>query len=385
MKIALGMIIRSLESDAELMGFLTNAEKYGHKLDGVIVAYTHQLDPRAEQRIKKKLPFYSIDIKNPRYCYEQFRRRAIPDSAAATLLECPIDTKGGLVPYGYNRTIVVMEAILRGFDTLFFVDSDVYPTVLKKRPEGVAEEDVDFFGAHLEHLQSGSQVTTGEYSGYNILPPASFDHMDDLLAGLQKPEMLDYWQSSETHRSLMLQPPEAAAKPCSKILGGNCAIALTAFNALPPFFSSYYTLGGEIFLCRGEDTLLGAVISKSEAVCTDVGINPLHDTYKDYPKEPDLRDDPATQERFYYACTGWVGRNPLMSYILGADLQETRETQRERLALGLRALVGYTTNRRFHGVLRNFDASWDNLGRYINEYELVLEAWEEFTERIGLQ
>ena len=386
MKTALGMIIRSLDSDAELTNFILNAEKYGHQLDGVIVAYTHQLDPRAEQSIKKRLPFYAVDIKNPRYCYEQFKRRGIPEPAAQALLECPIDTKEGLVPYGYNRTIVVLEAILRGFDILFFVDSDVYPTVLRKMPDGgIVKDEADFFGAHLEHLRSDSQVTTGEYSGYNILPPASFDGMEDLLAGLQKTDMLDYWKNSLIHRCLAVQPQEVEVKPCGKILGGNCAIKLSAFSGLPPFFSSHYTIDDRIFLCRGEDTILGAEIEKSGTVCTDIGLNPLHDTYKDYPKEPDLPGDPAVQERFYYACTGWVGRNPLMNYIQGKDIQETRETQREYLVRGLRALVGYTANRRFYGVLRNFDTSWDNLGRYINEYEQVMEAWRVFTERIGLQ
>jgi len=384
MKVALGMIIRSLDSEAELMGFIENAAKHGHKLDGVIVAYTHQLDPRAENTINKRLPFYSVDIKNPRYASEQFRRRGVSTAAANTLLECPVDTKGGLVPYGYNRTIVVIEAILRGFDILFFVDSDVYPAVLTRTPEGVITTDVDFFGAHLEHLRSGSLITTGEYSGYNILPPASFEGMGDLLAGLQKAEMLDYWENSKTHRCLSIQPPELSAKPCTKILGGNSAITLSAFSALPPFFSSHYTLDDEIFLCRGEDTVLGVEIAKSGVTCTDIGINPLHDTYKDYPAEPDLRGDRGVQDRFYYACTGWAGRNPFLNYILGSDLAAVREEQRERLESGLRALVGYTVNRRFSSVLRNFDVSWDSLGRYINEYEQVLEAWAEFRERTGI-
>ena len=384
MKIALGMIIRSLDSEMELMGFIDNAEKYGHKIDCVIVAYTHQHDPKVEYSIREKVPFYAVDIKNPYYCREQMRRHGISDSAAKTLLECPVDVKGGLVPYGYNRNIVVMEAILRGMDTLFFVDSDIYPKVLKRTQEGLILEEVDFFGAHLEYLNSGSEVTTAEYSGYNILPPASFDGMDNLLAGVQKYEMLEYWQTSETHRSLVTQPDEIIVKPCKKILGGNMAIKLSAFAKLPPFFSSFYTHEGELFLCRGEDTTLGLEIGNSGVVCTDIGLNPLHDTYKDYPAEPNLRGDPAAQNRFYYACTGWVGRNPLLNHILGNDIVATREYQRECLENGLRALAGYTANPRFYGVLRNFDVSWDSLGRYINELERVSEAWENFKEGVNM-
>ena len=384
-KIALGMIIRSLTSDEILMKFIENAEKYGHKIDCVIVAYSHQLDPQVEFNINSKVPLYTIDIKNPAYSADQFRRRDISDDSTQTLLKCPIDISIGLVPYGYNRNMVTIEAILRGMDVLFFVDYDVYPSVLKKTPDGNVLEDVDFFGAHLEHLRAGAQITTGEYSGYNILPPASFDGMEDLLKGLQKDDMLDYWQKSETHRCLSFQPHVRVPKPCTKILGGNAAVKLSALSSLPPFYSSYYTLSKELFLCRGEDTLLGLGIAKSGMVCTDIDLNPLHDTYKSFPAEPDLLNDPVTQDRFYYACTGWVGRNPFLNYLRGTDLESTREYQRGHLERGLRALADYTSNPMYHGVLRNFDVSWDNLGRYISEYEYVLDAWEEFLERTGLK
>lgn len=383
-KIALGMIIRSLTSDEILMKFLENAEKYGHTIDCVIVAYSHQLDPQVERTINSKVPLFTIDIKNPSYCAEQLQRRGMSDDTKQTLLKCPIDISIGLVPYGYNRNIVTVEAILRGMDILFFVDYDVLPTVLKMTPSGPVIEDVDFFGAHLEYLNSGSQVTTGEYSGYNILPPASFDGMEDLLIGLQKSDMLEYWQSSDTHRCLAFQSAVRNPKPCTKILGGNAAIRLSAFSSLPPFFSSYYTLSKELFLCRGEDTILGMGIAKSGTICTDIDLNPLHDTYKNFPAEPNLRNDIITQERFYYACTGWVGRNPFLNYIRGADPESVREYQREHLERGLRALAVYTSNNMYYGVLRNFDVSWENLGRYISEYEYVLDAWAELIERTGI-
>ena len=381
MNVALGMIIRSLDSDAELMNFIENAEKYGHKLDCVIVAYTHRLDARAAERIRKKVPFFAVNINAPHYCMDELRRRGVSDSAAKALLSCPVDTSRGLVPYGFNRTVVLTEAVLRGVDTLFFVDSDVLPSVLKKTPDGLILEEMDFFGAHFELLNEGSKITTAEYSGYNILPPASFEGMEDLLHGLQKGDMLEYWRSSEVHRSLTTQPPDRRATPCTKVLGGNVAMKLSVFSDLPPFFSTYYTAGGELFLGRGEDTVLGAGIKKSGVPCTDTGLYPMHDTYKDYPAEPDLRGDPAVQERFYYACTGWVGRNPLLNYIHGNDPQSVRESQREHLERGLSALVGYTSNERFYGVLNNFDISWGSLGRYINDYERIMDAWEEFIKR----
>ena len=384
MKNALGMIIRSLDSEAELMGFIENAEKYGHKLDCVIVAYTHQHDLHVEQSISKKLPFYAVDINNPHFSREQMRQRGMSEAAQKVLLECPVDTKSGLVPYGFNRMIVVMEAILRGMDTLFFIDSDVYPTVIKKKQDELVLEEIDFFGAHLEHLNSGSQVTTGEYSGFNILPPASFDGMSDLLIGVQKSNMREYWERSEAHRCLIIQKTNIEAKPCKKVLGGNMAVKLSAFSKLPPFFSSFYTMDGELFLCRGEDTILGLEIAKGGIKCTDIGLNPLHDTYKNYPAEPDLRNDRSVQDRFYYACTGWVGRNPFFNHILGNDIKATREYQRAHLETGLKGLADYTNNPRFLRVIKNFDVSWDNIDRYINEFNKLSEAWDEFKKGIDI-
>jgi len=384
MKTALGMIVRSIESDTELMNFVENAEKYGHKLDCIIVAYTHTHDPNVEYNLSRKIPYYAININNPHYCRENMRKRDISELMINTLLECPVDTKAGLVPYGFNRSIVVMEAILRGMDTLFFVDSDVYPKVLKKQQDGFALEEIDFFGAHFEHLNAGSQVTTGEYSGYNILPPASFEGMGDLLAGVQKAEMQKYWETSETHRSLVVQEDKIESKPCKKILGGNMAIKLSAFAKLPPFFSSHYTVDDILYLCRGEDTMLGMEIAQGGIECTDIGINPLHDTYREYPAEPDLRGDKAVQERFFYACTGWVGRNPLFNQVLGNDLQATREYQRVHLEKGLAALVEYTGNPVFNNVLKNFDISWDSIGRYIMEFNRVTDAWNSFKKGVNL-
>jgi hypothetical protein len=374
------MIIRNLNSETEIMGFIENASTHGHKLDCVIVAYTHQHDPKVEHKISEKVPLYTVNINSPQFIKEQINRRGIAKADMQALLECPIDTKNGLVPYGFNRMMVVMEAILREIDILFFVDSDVYPKVLKKTPSGTTLEKIDFFGAHLEHLNAEAEITTGEYSGYNILPPALFEGMGDLLAGVSKSEMLEYWETSEKHRSLALQRDEITAKPCKKILGGNVAIKLSALKKLPPFFSSYYTKDGELFLCRGEDTMLGIQIAQKGVKCTDIGINPLHDTYKNYPDEPDLRNDKDTQERFYYACTGWVGRNPLLNYMLGNDINETRNYQRAKLERGLQALANYTSNPIYHEVIKNFDISWNSLDRYIEEFKRASEAWDKFTK-----
>ena len=375
------MIARSFNTDEAVMRFIKNAEKYGHKIDLVIVGYSQHINPIATEKINEIVPLITIDVRRPYFCIEQFRHRGVSSAAAQTLLQCPVDVNYGAVPYGYDRTVVTIEAILQGADILFFVDNDVFPVALTMTSDGLSAEDIDFFGAHLKYLEKGSSITTGEYSGFNILPQASFDGMDDLLMGLHKSDVLEYWQGSSTHRCLAVKPPEHKPSTCTKILGGNVAIILSAFSDLPPFFSTSYTVDGELFLGRGEDTVLSLSIAKSGIVCTDIGLYPLHDTYKDYPSEPDLRGNPKTQDRLYYACTGWVGRNPLYNYLCGDDVKSAREFQREHLERGLRALAEYTLNPRYYRVLKNFNASWDSLGRYVDEYNRVIEAWKEFTKR----
>ncbi|MCL2080182.1 MAG: hypothetical protein FWH17_10185 [Oscillospiraceae bacterium] len=385
MKIALGMIVRHLDTETKLTSFIDNADKYGHTLHPVIVGHTRVHDAAIERKIREKATFYAININNPDYCISQMKKLGLSESAILTLTKCPVDTTtAGLVPYGHNRMIVVMEAILREADVLVFADSDVIPSVLKLTPEGAKIEEVDFFGAHLRHLREGADVTTSDYSGYNILPPASFDGMDDFLIGVQKEEMIDYWQNSSSHRSIVYQPDDTQPRSCKKILGGNLAIRLSALAKLPPFFSSHYTMDGELFLCRGEDTVLGSEFAALGTSCTDIGVYPLHDTYDHYPAEPNLQKDEKVQNRFYYACAGWVGRNPFFNYILGNDLNKTRQYQREHLKRGLSALSEYTSNPRFNKILQCFDVSWNSADRYISEFNKVNEAWESFKAKLKM-
>ena len=134
-----------------------------------------------------------------------------------------------------------------------------------------------------------------------------------------------------------------------------------------------------MFLGRGEDTILGQGIARHGVSCMDIDMHPLHDTYGRYTTEPDLKNDPAVQERFFFACTGWVGRNPFLNYVKGENTSEVRAYQRPHLEKGLSSIAEYTGNPKFLDVLRNFDASWSSLERYIGDYQRTLKAWSSFT------
>jgi hypothetical protein len=217
------------------------------------------------------------------------------------------------------------------------------------------------------------------------LPPAEFEGMGELLIGLRKGEMQEFWKSSMDHHCFITQPQLELPCPCTKVLGGNAGFRLSAFSSLPPFFSPFYTDGKDYFLARGEDTGLGPAIIQTNTVCTDVQMYIYHDTYDGFVMAPDLKNNAATQKRFYSACTGWIGRNPFLSALLGEDKREIRDFQRAHLAIGAAALAGYTSNQAFSTLTEKFDISWDSFERYKNEYKNVLEAWAEFGQQVKIE
>ena len=379
MKIAIGMITRELNSAAPLVRFIENSEKYGHTLDVLITTYSLGLSSQAVAEISEKVSVYSpIDLYDPQPRIERLKHLGVSEASAEVLTICP-DTGGkGLVPYGINRNAIIMEALLRGVDILIFVDSDVCPSVLSMKNGRPVLEEIDFIGRHLKALNTGSQITTSEYSGYHILPPAEFEGMDDLLLGLRKGDMRTFWRSSMDHQCFITQPQSKSPCLCTKVLGGNMGFLLSAFSVLPPFFAPFYTDGEEFFLARGEDTGLSPSIEQTNTVCTDIQMYIYHDTYDGFATVPDLRNDSAVQQRFYYACTGWIGRNPFLSALLDEDEQEIKEYQRAHLAVGSAALAEYTSNPVFDTLIEKFDISWSNIERYKNEYDRLLEAWSEF-------
>lgn len=114
--------------------------------------------------------------------------------------------------------------------------------------------------------------------------------MKDLLWGLHKESMADFWQNSEAHRGLVIQEDQnAEPQPTTKVLGGNLGIRMSALTTLPPFFSPYYFYNRTPLLARGEDTLMGMAASQSHIRCLDIQTPIFHDTYGDYPRIPDLR------------------------------------------------------------------------------------------------
>lgn len=250
MRIAIGMIVRDILSAHPLTDFLDNAEKHGHALDRVIIVYSHQADPGAVEELRSRTNLSLIKLQSNERAHLIMKEIGVRHSSIHQLLYCPLIDAHGLIPYGFNRNQALMEAMFTGTDYLIFVDSDVRPEVLRKTPDGaVQSEEIDFIGAHLHGLSLGADVTSSDYSGYNILPPASFDGMKDLLWGLHKESMADFWQNSEAHRGLVIQEDQnAEPQPTTKVLGGNLGIRMSALTTLPPFSPPTISTTGRRFL-----------------------------------------------------------------------------------------------------------------------------------------
>jgi hypothetical protein len=160
------------------------------------------------------------------------------------------------------------------------------------------------------------------------------------------------------------------------------AVSLRDKNKILPFFSPVYSLDGETFLARGEDTLITSLGEKKGLQCVDVDMMIFHNTYGDYPEIPSLKNKQSTQERFFFACTGWIGRNPFWNFIEGTALESVRTRQQANLIIGTKGLVGYTGNNRFSLLPRAYEAAWNSLPQMIVDYKETIDAWEEFISKV---
>lgn len=135
MKIALGMIVRDFVSAHPLIDFLDNAETYGHQIDRVIVVYSHSMSRSALFALEERTKVSLIELHNYRRAYGEFNKLGVSDKSVDALLYSELLSEHGLIPYGFNRNHVLMEALFEDIDLLIFVDSDVQPRVLRKNRE----------------------------------------------------------------------------------------------------------------------------------------------------------------------------------------------------------------------------------------------------------
>jgi hypothetical protein len=383
-KISIGVITKDFNSLEPIDEFLENASKYNHKIYSIIIVYSHGCDFRLVESLEKKVKVFLVKINDVPKIKEQLIMTTLSAENIEILLNCPTLKKYGKVPYGLNRNYALIKALLSGSEVLVFIDTDVYPRVLVKKDDEVKEKEIDFIGRHLEYLRKEEVIiTTSDYSGYYIIPPMSFSGMKELFIGLQKEDAYEFLRNFDQHDCLNLDNDKRRKIfETDKILGGNVAIKLSALKELPPFFSTVYNVNGENVLSRGEDTLLGIKLKKSDKKCIDIDTKIFHNTFGNYPEVPDIKKDKSIKDRFYYTCLGWIGRNPFLNWLKGEDIEGVKNRQKKNIIIGSKALASYLNDERFLILPKALEISYHNLERVIIEYKNTMRAWNDFIKKL---
>jgi hypothetical protein len=381
----LGMIARSLTDPSPVIDFLKNAKVYGHKIDRVIVAVSGVVCQETVRAIEVMAPLELIRVNAREGLVRELLSAGLPEQSLDALLTSEIYEHCGQMPYGQNRNQILLTAMLRGAETLFFIDSDVYPICLTGTPENQVFEDLDFFGRHLEALKDPHVgITTSDYSGYYILPPMNFPDLNLFLEGLQKESALEFVRNSEVHHGLVFDAGAIRKSfKTDKILGGNMAIRLEIFREDLPFFSSAYTFEGDCWLTRGEDTLLGRGLSTSDTWSViDIDTRIFHNTFGSYPEIPDPRIHPYVRDRLYGTCMGWIGRNPVINALAGEAAFDISQRQIECLTASVAEAADYFNDRRFLKLPDAARAAYRQLPDMLAQHEILKQNWPRAFEII---
>jgi len=386
-KISIGVITKDFNSLEPIDEFLENASKHNHEIYSVIIIYSHSCDFRLIENLEEKVKVFPVKINEAPEMKEQLVEMGLFTENTEILLNCSTLKKYGKVPYGLNRNYALIKALLSGSEALVFIDTDVYPRVLVKKDDEVKEKEIDFIGRHLEYLKKKEVIiTTSDYSGFYIIPPMGFNGIKELFIGLQKEGAFEFLRNFDQHNCLNLDnDKKRKIFETDKILGGNVAIKLSALKELPPFFSTVYNVNGDNVLSRGEDTLLGIKLKKSEKKCIDIDTKIFHNTFGNYPEVPDIKKDKSIKDRFYYTCLGWIGRNPFLNWLKGEDVEEVKNRQKKNIIIGSKAVASYLSDERFLILPKALEISYHNLERVINEYKDTMRAWNNFIKKLEEQ
>jgi len=392
--IALAVITKYLDSISPYKDFIENAYNHNIKIKVLIIVYSHGIEDNTYIKLKNILNEFNTKLKivkanNDPPLQEKLKKLGISAKNIKNLTSSPFFAKYKLLPYGQYRNIALLTALTYNspIDYLFFIDTDVYPYLLKKNSYHTYFEKIDFFQEHLKYLKLPKTIiTSSDYSGYYILPPLKLNFLKKFLIGLEKENCYNFLKNSI--HGLKYASHKRKIKNTNKILGGNLAINLKYFNILPPFYSTTYIFKNKLFLGRGEDTLFTKTINKSRFRIIDIDLKIFHNTYENFPKKPSL-DDKNVKDRIYYASTGWLGRNHFLNWLYTKTGQQTQKEWNKKLKreyknllIGSRELAFHLNEKRFLDLGDIFLSSYNQLDTMIEEYYKTIAAWNEVKRKL---
>jgi hypothetical protein len=389
-RIALAQITRSLDDPVPANRFLRNARDHGHRIERLIVAYSHGADEQAVRTLRRQTRLDLISARGDPGLSRRLSEAGLADDQVNALLDVPSWRAWNEIPYGAYRNAVLFTALLEGIDYLIFFDSDVQPRELVALEEEMPVwKEIDYVGEHLAALSlSGVMATSSEYSGYYIIPPMAFDGLDQFLTGLGKSSE-SYCLARMTDRGCLAtsKPGEVKTEPTAKILGGNLGLSLGSPELLLPFYSSGYEFEGRYVMGRGEDTFLSHGLLDRGSEMIDIKLPVFHDTFVNFPTRPTIHTR-EVRDRFYNACLGWIGRNPLLAWhraelgTLEISMEAEFERQRDGLQIGGEKAARYLSDHRFESLADALDSSVAALPQTIARYRSLMTGWNALQDTL---
>ncbi len=387
-KVAIGVITNYVNTLSPYLDFLNNARKYGHTVSDMIIAYSHATNKLITDRINQEVNLHLIKLNSDPQFRKQLQNIGMTQRDINILFYSENFEKYGIIPYGKRRNCVLMEAILLypDIDYLIFIDTDVKPYLLvNKKGE---KKEIDFIGRHLNYLKKDNViVTTSNYSGYYIIPPMKFRGLKELLLALQKEYAYDnvvYLDENLTTSKM----GNINIKTTDKILGGNHGLDLHDYIDFLPYFSTTYMFNEELVLGRGEDTLMGKELPLKNKYIIDIDTPIFHNTFSNFPRQPDVLKH-NIQERLYYACLGWLGRNPFLNWYLkendfisDKEFSKRKVVQGKAIKIGSKRLASYLGNSKFAQLPQAYEQAYAQLKLMIEDYKKTTTAWNKFIKNV---
>jgi hypothetical protein len=150
-----------------------------------------------------------------------------------------------------------------------------------------------------------------------------------------------------------------------------------------PFFSSIYRYDNCNYLTRGEDTVMGLNLKLADRIkAIDIDVKIRHDTYGHFPEIPDIYSDVSIRDRIYFASVGWIGRNPFMHWVTGADVEAMYLKQFKNMRLIESDFAHHLGDERFANLSEAIEISYDRLEEMIVQYETFVMNWDRIITRL---
>lgn len=191
--------------------------------------------------------------------------------------------------FGHKKNLILLRALLEGYEATLFWDDDEYPVVCMATDANPVWRPTDVLSAHLGEITSGADVTSGFWSGHvyptvpginEILRHGTAELLGEALSlGTETHSKASFVDPNRSF-SLGHGIPEVTEIPSSGggkwVSGGNVCIRVPSVTrgVVPPFYTPQDS--------RGDDTMFSMQLSRARVMQVPSGA--FHDMYLDFPE-----------------------------------------------------------------------------------------------------